>query len=52
MLYLFLKSGGSEKSRFVKSTLGNESLLRFLGLLGEKHSLDVGQDTTLGNGHT
>ena len=24
---------------------------RFLGLLGEEHGLDVGQDTTLGDGH-
>ena len=29
---------------------GNLSLL--LGLLGQKHGLDVGEDTTLGNGHT
>lgn len=26
-------------------------LCRFLGLLGKEHSLDVGQDTALGNGH-
>ena len=28
------------------------SLLGFLGLLGEKYSLDVGQNTTLGDGDT
>ena len=27
-------------------------LLGLLGLLGEEHSLDVGEDTTLGNGHS
>ena len=26
--------------------------LLLLGLLGEEHSLDVGEDTTLGNGNT
>ena len=26
--------------------------LLLLGLLGEEHCLDVGEDTTLGNGHT
>jgi len=31
---------------------GAEYLLGLLGLLGQKHSLDVGQYTTLGDGHT
>ena len=31
---------------------GDHSLLGFLGLLGEKYSLDVGQYTTLGDGDT
>lgn len=30
----------------------SQNLLGFLGLLGEEYGLDVGQYTTLGNGHT
>ena len=43
--------GGSEKSRWD----GQQNfcyLLGLLGLLGEKYSLDVWQNTTLGDGHT
>ena len=41
----------SEKSTVV-CVDGLSSLLGLLGLLGQKYSLDVGEYTTLGNGHT
>ena len=52
------RCGGSEKSLgclfFVLKTKRNLGLgaLGLLGLLGEKHSLDVGQNTTLSDGHS
>lgn len=51
--FSFLEFGGPEKDRLWK-ILEICSLLssRLLGLLGEKNSLDVGENTTLGDGHT
>ena len=48
---LLARSGGSEKSRLFV-IVRRPSLLGLLGLLGQKHSLDVGEHTTLGDGHT
>ena len=45
--------GGPEKDRFLSGTVVSvaESCLGLLlGLLGQKHGLDVGEDTALGNG--
>ena len=44
-----LKRTGVVSSVIVVNRLGLGSLLR---LLGQKDSLDVGQDTSLGNGHS
>ena len=51
-LYLSSFGGctGLEKGRWVDRYASD--LLGFLSFLGKKHSLDVGQDTTLGNGDT
>ena len=51
--FFFLMSCGPKMGRIVlwlKAERGSDLLL--LGLLGEEHSLDVGEDTTLGNGDT
>ena len=42
----------SEKSTVCLDSLLVGFLLGLLGLLGQKNSLDVGQYTTLGNGHS
>lgn len=42
---------GPKKSRFTRRAESSHLLGRLLGLLGEKDSLDVRQDTSLGNGH-
>ena len=41
---------GPKRGRFENS--GEIKYLFLLGLLGEEHCLDVGEDTTLGNGNT
>ena len=49
---LFLEDvGGLEKGRWDRKP-SKYSLLGFLGLLGEKYSLDIGQYTSLGDGDT
>ena len=52
MTHLLRRDGSPEKGfwgGWISFSLLNENLL-LLGLLGEKDSLDVGEDTTLGNG--
>ena len=44
--------GGSEKSRWFKWGVDGSLLGFAAGLLGEQDSLDVGQDTSLGDGHS
>ena len=45
--------GGFEKSRFEKEKkVQKKDLLLLAALLGKKHRLDVGQDTSLSNGHS
>ena len=44
-------NGGPEKGLLKVRIKVADDLLLLLGLLGQKNSLDVGQDTTLGNGH-
>lgn len=54
-LTLFDTYGGPEKGRFNCKgccVMNNENLDFLLGLFGQKNGLDVGQDTTLGDGHT
>ena len=46
----FFKEGGPEKSRCRVVQLSLEDLLGLLGLLGQKHGLDVGQHSSLGDG--
>ena len=46
------KFGGPEKGRLVNAGVRDLGLGWFLGLLGQKNSLNVGQDTTLGDGDT
>ena len=41
---------GPKKGRFLVFGKVSTNLLRLLGLLGQKNSLDVGQNTTLGDG--
>ena len=43
---------GPDKDRLSFFVPSIWNLLGLLGLLGQKYSLDVGQYTTLGNGHT
>ena len=49
---LFLEDMGVLKRTQVFVGRQRSSLLGLLGLLGQKHSLDVGQHTSLGDGHT
>ena len=51
LLKSLVEIGGSNKSRLCAKSLANFlGLASLLGLLGEENSLDVGEDTTLGDG--